>query len=194
MVATLLEMATWVCRSGFACAGVSVGEGGADQAGGVDLGHTGCTGSGEGAVGFHEGQRICDCGFVALLDFAGHIQRGDRPQCGHGFHGAERHVVAGDRRGAGTGVAGDEARQFAVVGGLATVLVGESLPCQGGPDLCPDVVVDGGIPLLAEPGVVPAVGHCQCTLKLGLAGAHGESAAQVADSMATAGWAPRPRE
>ena len=41
------------------------------------------------------------------------------------------------------GVVGDEARQFAVVGGLATVLVGESLPCQGGSDLCPDVVVEG---------------------------------------------------
>jgi hypothetical protein len=26
---------------------------------------------------------------------------------------------------------------------LATVLVGESLPCQGGSDLCPDVVVEG---------------------------------------------------
>ena len=33
--------------------------------------------------------------------------------------------------------------------------------------------------LLAEPGVVLAVGHCQCPLKLGFAGAHGESAAQV---------------
>ena len=130
-------------------------------------------------MGFHECQRICDCGVVALLDFAGHLQRGDRPQRGDGFDGAERHVVPGDRRGAGAGVAGDEARQFAVVGGLATVLVGESLPRQGGSDLCPDVVVDGGIPLLAEPGVVLAVGHCQCPLKLGFAGAHGESAAQV---------------
>src|SRR6185437_17010335 len=51
---------------GVACAGVSVGEGAAEQAGGVDLSHTGCTGSGEGAVGFHERQRICDCSVVAL--------------------------------------------------------------------------------------------------------------------------------
>ena len=36
---------------GVACPGVSVGECGADQAGGVDLSHTGCTGSGEGAHG-----------------------------------------------------------------------------------------------------------------------------------------------
>jgi hypothetical protein len=130
-------------------------------------------------MGFHECQRICDCGVVALLDFAGHIQRGDRPESGDGFDGAECHVVAGDRGGAGAGVTGDEARQFTVVGGLATVLVGESLPRQGGSDLRPDIVVEGGIPLLTEPRVVLAVGHCQCPLELGFAGAHGESAAQV---------------
>jgi len=37
---------------GVACPGVSVGECGADQAGGVDLSHTGGTGSGEGRMGF----------------------------------------------------------------------------------------------------------------------------------------------
>jgi hypothetical protein len=131
------------------------------------------------AWAFHECQRIGDGVVVALLDFTGHIQRGDRPQCGDGFDGAECHVVAGDRRGAGAGVAGDEARQFAVVGGLATVLVGEALPRQGGSDLRPDVVVDGGVPPVTEPGVVLAVGHCQCPLKLGFAGTHGESAAQL---------------
>ena len=78
-----------------------------------------------------------------MFKLAGHLQRGDCPQCGDGFDWAECHVVSGDRCGAGAGVAGDEARQFAVVGGLATVLVGESLPCQGGSDLCPDVVVEG---------------------------------------------------
>ena len=116
---------------------------------------------------------------MALFDFTGHVQRGDCPECGDGFDWAERDVVAGDCGGAGAGVAGDEARQFAIVGGIATVLVGESLPRQGRSDLRPDVVVDGGIPLLAEPGVVFAVGHCQCPLKLGFPGAHGESAAQV---------------
>ncbi len=101
--------------------------------------------------------------------------------------------VSGDRCGTGAGVAGNEARQFVVVGGFATVLVGESLPCQGGSDLCPDVVVEGGVPLLAEPGVVLAVGHCHCPLKLGFAGAHGESAAQLGGfdghgRLGTAAW------
>jgi len=74
---------------------------------------------------------------------AGHVQRCNRPQGRNGFHWTVGDVVSGDRRGAGAGVTGDEARQFTVVGGLATVLVGESLPCQGGSDLCPDVVVEG---------------------------------------------------
>jgi len=49
----------------------------------------------------------------------GHFDRGDRPQRGHAFDGAEREVVSGDGGGQFAGAARDEPGQFTGILGRA---------------------------------------------------------------------------
>ncbi len=95
---TLLEMATWVCRSGSPGAGVAVGERCCDQTVGVDLGDAVGSQPRQARFAFDERQCISDRLTVGGLDLLGHRQRGgDGPQRRHRFHRAERHVVTGNR-------------------------------------------------------------------------------------------------
>ena len=85
--------------------------------------------------------------------------RRDRPQRRHRFDRGEGQVVAGHRGGRRPRMAGDEPRQFPVVGRWAGVGFGEHVPGPSAVRMTgPDVGGDTGVRVVADGGVVVAVG------------------------------------
>jgi hypothetical protein len=149
--------------------GIAVGERCGDESFGVDLGDTARAGAGEGGLILQPLQDVGHRGIVGGFDLFGDAQRGDGPQCGHRFHRRKGQVVPGDGGGARAGVAGDESRQFAVIGGRAAVLLGEQVRRHPRTDLGTQLRGDGGIPMRADVGVVVAEGDGQSSGQFRLA-------------------------
>ena len=129
-----------------------------DQSGGVDLGDTLGAHAGKRGVFFEKFEGLGHGLMVAILDDAGDRRRRDGPQSRHRFDRGKRQVVAGHGGGGRPGIAGDEAGEFAVICWWPTVGFGEHFPAQRRAYPCLDVVGDAGLGLVADGGVVVAVG------------------------------------
>ena len=177
-VATLLEIATWVCRSG-SPARESRWVKAAPSSPVVSTWATPLVPDRVNAAWVsNHCQRVRDGRVVAFFDDRRDVHGCDRPQRRHRLHRREGQVVARDRGGARPGFARYVAGEFAVVGGRAAVLFGELSARDDGADRGAGGRVDGRVPVRADFGVVVAVGHGQGAGEGGFAVADVEPATQ----------------
>jgi len=121
---TLLETATWVCRSGSPARESRC----SNAAARTPVVSRCCTPACPPRVDrllLEPADGVLHGGAVCSEDLVGDVLGGDRPQCGDALDGGERQVVPGDRVGGLAGVAGNEGGQLPRAARSPAVLLGE---------------------------------------------------------------------